>query len=220
MINVFSSCSILLTWRAAIKNLKIIIYSKNMQIGEETEGAIALRKLQSSELKFLSREELEIIFLKAGLSQKRIAKEEGIINYISKCNNLKIVPSNDEIRRAFSLDSSQKAVYMLRNLGLAFNFTMPEMASYYGLEYLGFNYGFFNPPEHLEWSTKYLSELISGARGCKISWCKRISPESVRSPNYNRYWTSILKDENGLPYCLPLGLHIPKQQKIAIKAYR
>lgn len=191
-----------------------------MQIEEETEGAAALRKLQSAELKFLSREELEIIFLTAGLSQERTIKEKEIVNYISRRNNLKTVPSNDEMRKMFSLDSSLKAIYMLRNLGLAFNFTMPEMVGYYELEYLGFRNGFFHPPEHLEWSTRYLSEVVSGARGCKISWCKRTSPESARSSNYDRYWVSTLKDENSLPYCFPLGLHIPKQQKVAIKVYR
>jgi hypothetical protein len=164
------------------------------KVAEETEGAAALRKLQSNELTFWTMRELETAFP----SQ---CEEREIIYYISRQNNLKAVPSTVEIKKRFKLSLDVKPLYTLRKLG------------YYGLDYLGARTGTFRPPKHLDWSKECLSEMTNGTYGSKLPLYKKIMPENARNSAYDRRWVSTLKDENGLPFCLPLGLHIPKQQK-------
>jgi hypothetical protein len=173
------------------------------KVVEETEGAAALRKLQSNELTFWTMRELETAFP----SQ---CEEREIIYYISRQNNFKAVPSTVEIKKRFKLSLDVKPLYTLRKLGLAFNFTIPEMAGYYGLDYLGARNGTFHSPKHLDWSKECLSEMTNGTHGSKLPLYKKIMPENARNSAYDRRWISTLKDENGLPFCLPLGLHIPK----------
>ena len=175
-----------------------------MQAEEETEGIIALRRLQNNELKARIREEVE--------NSNLPEKPKKIFFYIAKHNSFKATPSSKEIRKKFKIGEKCYELQLLKDREMAFNITMPEIVKFYGLDYLNFHTKYFSPPPHLSWLKQYLDEfMIVGRGGNRLPWYKRIEPERVRSGFYDRHWIATLKDENGLPCYIPLGLHIPKQ---------
>jgi len=166
----------------------------------ETEGVVALRKLQNSEYKLWSTEEIE----KSNLSS--VSKE--VLYFIAKENVFRNIPQLKEIIKRFKLHRAGSEVYELRNREMVFSITIPEIIVFYGFAYLGLRGGSFHPPPHLGWLGKYLGETRIGRRGGTLSWTEKL--KSARSPRYNRHWIAML-EKDGSPCYLPLGLHIPKQ---------
>jgi hypothetical protein len=162
---------------------------------EETEGIIALRRLQNNDFKLWSREEIE----SSNLSNK--SKE--ILFYVAKQNSFRKIPSQKEIRQKFKIYDYYSL--LLRKREMLFGVTIPEIVRFYGLDH-NIRCGRFDLPSHLEWLEEYLKEISSGNRGSKLPWHEKI--KSARSPTYNRHLVAILKDKNELPCYLPLGFHI------------
>jgi len=161
---------------------------------KETEGVIAIRRLQSGGYKVWRREEIE------NLSDV----EKDILEFIGEEDNKGKPPWQQDIFKKITLSDKniRDKLKKLKEKEMAFSVAIEEIVKCYGLEYLGYSGRGFNLPEHLGWLDPYLEE-ISG------SWTQKLN--SARSSAYRLYWIALIENEDCLPSYLPLGLHIPKQ---------
>lgn len=167
------------------------------RINKETEGVIGLKKLQSGKYKLWRKEEIE--------SSGLLDSTKEILYFIAEENSRRRTPWQKDIERgvSYSSFSIRTKLNLLKKREMAFSFTILEIIKFYGLDYLGYHHGNFNPPEHLEWLGPYLKNLKRS--GSVASLSERL--KSPRISNYRLYWIAML-EKDGLPCYLPLGLHI------------
>jgi len=171
----------------------------------ETEGIVALRKLQEGGFKVWTREEIEKI--PHYVFRTRTKK---ILYYIAQQNSRQRIVSSKEIRTKFDMAESYSPYFLLKR-GMGFNVTIAEIVGFFGFDYLRFSRGQSSLPKHLEWLYPYIDdERIGSPQGSRLSWVKRV--KAGRPLTYERYWIALLEGEDGRPCYDALGLHIPKSQ--------
>lgn len=168
-----------------------------------TEGIVSLERLQRGKYRVWTREEIESMQEKHQLSKT----QTDVLLYIAKENSMQKTPSSRNIREKFNLGDNFYGFEKLKRMGMLFNFTIPEIVVFYGLEILGYLWSRgFDPVPPLEWLQPYLNSHES-----LLSWKRKI--KDPRAPRYYpRLYVGLLELEDRKPCYSSLGLHILKSE--------
>jgi hypothetical protein len=165
---------------------------------ENQRGQENLRRLRDGDFTLWNKEEIE------NLPISPISKD--ISFYTARMNSFKCIPSTLEIKKKYKLGVNTNLIRLLTEREILVDITIPDILKFYNI----------NPsprrdcfPENLKWLRVYVERKNTcRSRGATFSWKEK--KENPRAPVFSRHYVVNLVDEKGLPYYLPLGLHVKK----------